>query len=451
VNHCVSISGWVPTLGVDIPFSTGESFGVWGQGCPQVSPFLLAETQTHSRKVGVDYRPESVVKQKEDSLARRRFQEGSLTLRGTRNPKWHGRWLEDVLLPDGSTNRIHRSAIVGTKKDFPTKKLAQRELRRLIEASGVNGLDYKPKPTATFSEFAERWKRDIMSKHARSTQAAEKADLKAWDKIIGQLPIREISEELLQRIITTWETASGDDAVGAKTIKNRVGTLRLVMKKAKKWGYVSTNPALDLELPTWDKPEQPHFSVEDVRNIIKESDPPYNLVWWLIFETHIRRGEVCALDVGHIDLNNCIITVRRSCWGSVLKNTKSKKARKFSFSPELAMALRPLIEGRKPDDPLFLSPEGRRLNPDNFVKRALKPVLEKLGLEGGTHAFRHGAATLMDELNVPMKVRQSRLGHVDPETTLNYSHIVGEDDRKLAASIGKLFAQVYASCANAAA
>ena len=43
-------------------------------------------------------------------------------------------------------------------------------------------------------------------------------------------------------IITKWENATGDDAVGAKTIKNRVGTLRLVMKKAKKWGYISVNP-----------------------------------------------------------------------------------------------------------------------------------------------------------------------------------------------------------------
>jgi hypothetical protein len=56
-------------------------------------------------------------------------------------------------------------------------------------------------------------------------------------------------------IVTKWEDVSGDDAVGAKTIKNRVATLRLVMKKAKKWGYISVNPVLDLELPTWDKPE----------------------------------------------------------------------------------------------------------------------------------------------------------------------------------------------------
>lgn len=449
MEQCILISGSIPTPNMGVLLST-VPFGVYGEVCPQGRPTLIAGTQTGLGKNGVDYRPELLGKQKEGSLSRRRFQEGSLILRGKRNPKWSGRWLEDVVLPDGTIERIHKSAIVGTKKDFPTQKLAKRELRRLIEAAGVNGLDYKPKPNATFSEFAERWKRDIMSKHALSTQASEKSDLKAWHPLIGHLPVRDITEELLQRIITKWEDATGDD-VGAKTIKNRVGTLRLVMKKAKKWGYISANPVLDLELPVWDKTEQPHFSVEDVRCIIKEADYPYNLVWWLVFETHIRRGEVCALDVKHVDLNNCIITVRRSRWGSNLKNTKSKKPRKFSFSAELAEALKPLVEGRNPDEPLFLTPKGERLHPDNFVKRELKPVLEKLGLEGGTHAFRHGAATLMDELNVPMKIRQSRLGHVDPETTLNYSHIVGEDDRKFSASIGKLFAQVYASSAIASA
>lgn len=48
------------------------------------------------------------------------------------------------------------------------------------------------------------------------------------------------------------------------------------MKKVKKWSYISVNPALDLELPEWDKAEQPHFSVEDVRRIegIKSSLQP---------------------------------------------------------------------------------------------------------------------------------------------------------------------------------
>src|ERR1700693_970628 len=59
----------------------------------------------------------------------------------------------------------------------------------------------------------------------------------------------------------------------------------------------------------------------------------------------------------------------------------------------------------------FLSTEGRRLHPDNFIKRRLKPILKKLGLDGAAHAFRHGKASLLDHPHAPMKGRQDRLGH----------------------------------------
>ena len=79
-----------------------------------------------------------------------------------------------------------------------------------------------------------------------------------------------------------------------------------------------------------------------------------------------------------------------------------------------------------------------RLEPDNFVKRALKPVLKESGLDGGAHAFRHGNATLLDSLHVPMAVRQERLGHVDAKTTMGYTHLVTVDDVRVAGELGAL-------------
>ena len=52
----------------------------------------------------------------------------------------------------------------------------------------------------------------------------------------------------------------------------------------------------------------------------------------------------------------------------------------FPISSKLAERLHPLIEGRTPDAPLFLTAMGKRLEPDNFVKRHLTPLLRKLGL-----------------------------------------------------------------------
>jgi integrase len=121
----------------------------------------------------------------------------------------------------------------------------------------------------------------------------------------------------------------------------------------------------------------------------------------------------------------------------------------FSLSAPLTERLREVIGERGPNEPLFLTPRfqtskakkwigGVRLHPDNFVKRQLKPILERLKLDGATHAFRHGNATALDRLNVPMKVRQGRLGHVDRRTTLDYTHLVAEDDRRAAERLGKI-------------
>ena len=110
----------------------------------------------------------------------------------------------------------------------------------------------------------------------------------------------------------------------------------------------------------------------------------------------------------------------------------------FSFSPSMAEQLRPFVEGRGANEPLFLSKMGKRLEPDNFVKRHLKPVLRKLGLNGGAHAFRHGNATLLDSLHAPMAVRQERLGHVDEKTTMDYTHVVSADDVRVAGELGAL-------------
>ena len=50
-----------------------------------------------------------------------------------------------------------------------------------------------------------------------------------------------------------------------------------------------------------------------------------------------------------------------------------------------------------------------------------------------------GNATAQDRLHTPMKVRQARLGHVSPETTMDYTHMIGDDDRRLVEQLDDLF------------
>ncbi|MGA3212051.1 MAG: site-specific integrase [Terriglobales bacterium] len=124
------------------------------------------------------------------------------------------------------------------------------------------------------------------------------------------------------------------------------------------------------------------------------------------------------------------------------------KKRVFTLSSGLIEQLKPFVAGRAEKEPLFLTPVritkkgkkigGTRLEPDNFVKRHLKPILDELGLKGGAHAFRHGNATLLDSLHVPLAVRQERLGHVGSRTTMDYTHLVSADDVCAATKLGAL-------------
>ena len=53
----------------------------------------------------------------------------------------------------------------------------------------------------------------------------------------------------------------------------------------------------------------------------------------------------------------------------------------------------------------------------------------------------------MDRGHIPIKTRQSRLGHADVRQLLGtrhrggYTHVIGEDDRRAAAMFGAIFSQ----------
>jgi len=328
--------------------------------------------------------------------------------------------------------RRHKSEVLGSLKEYPTKRLAQRELDARV--SVVNSPTYRARPTASFRDLAERWKLLVMPNHEDSTQRSEKSDIKAWTDAIGAVLVKDIDCELIQAVVTGWKKSRS-----VKTIRNRVATFRLIWDKAKAWRYVAHTAYEGLDLPDYVREEQPSFTADEVKRIIAASKAPYDTIWRLVAETGIRRGEVCGLNVGDVDLANHVITVKRSVSKKrKLKSPKNGKARVFALSPQLADKLGRYAGGRSAEEPLFLSKQGKRLEPDNFVKRHLKPILKRLGLEGAAHAFRHGNATLLDSLRVSMKVRQDRLGHADPKTTMLYTHSVSADDVSTAEQLGAL-------------
>jgi hypothetical protein len=144
-----------------------------------------------------------------------------------------------------------------------------------------------------------------------------------------------------------------------------------------------------------------------------------------------------------IDVENRVVRVRQSVWRGRVQSPKTANAlREFAISEPLAERLSSILLARDGDSVrlLWKSSKGTPWDANLIVKRKLHPILQKLGIaRTGLHAFRHGNATILDRNHVPIKLRQTRLGHSDTRMAIGrYAHVVGEDDRKIASTLGEL-------------
>jgi integrase len=368
------------------------------------------------------------------NLARRRFQKGRVFLRG-KNPVWVGRWREDEKIEDGRIRRVERSEVLGSKSDFPTKRLAFRELEKRLCV--VNDPRYRARPTATFAEFASRWESLVLTQHKPSTQATIRSHLrKHLNPFFGRWQMREIGPEEVQRFVSSVK-------VSGKTAKNLFATIQMLWKSARAWDYVAHDAVSDVVLPKRHRVSRRFYSIEEIQRILAAATEPLYTFYWLAAEAGMRAGELCGLRVDDFDFERRLVAVRQSVWRGKFQSPKSENAvRCFALSPRLLAHIVDFLKRWKPNERrlLFATHNGTPWDANLLVKRKLCPLLDSLGIErGGLHAFRHANSTLMDRLGVPLKVRQERLGHSDPSLTLGvYTHVVSGDDARIAEQLDAL-------------
>src|SRR5438445_9791727 len=92
---------------------------------------------------------------KETAVARRRYQIGSLAVRGKRRKVWVARWREDIKNPDGTLGRIRRAEVLGN-----VSELSKREALRIMESKlkPINEGRHRPVSTITLEQFIrQQW------------------------------------------------------------------------------------------------------------------------------------------------------------------------------------------------------------------------------------------------------------------------------------------------------
>ncbi len=366
-------------------------------------------------------------------MARKRYQNGQLW---QENGVWLARWREDVVV-GGIRKRIRPQEAIGTLKDYPTKRLAQRALADRI--SHVNKITYRAMPTARFKDFADNWEKKVLSQFGDSTAINYRTHVrKHLLPFFGEFAMREITPELAQSFVSS-------SAAAPKTTRNICVTLQSMWSTARAWGYTSADVMDGVVLPARKRVQRFFFSQREVQSILSSAAEPHRTFYGLAAETGLRAGELCGLSADDLDLERGLLQVRQSAWRGKLGDPKTEQSvRVVELSPQACQHLKTFLKSWHPNEHrlLFATHNGTPWDQNMLLKRQFRPLLARLKIEvpkgNGFHAFRHANATLMSSFGASLKLRQQRLGHVDgsPVTETVYTHVISEDGRRIARQLG---------------
>ena len=359
----------------------------------------------------------------EEKLARRRFQKGQLLLLQQR---WSMRFYEDVF-ENGERRRHRVQKFLGTLKEFPTKRLAMREMKAALDA--VNSLAYRPRSTTTSREFAKQW---VEKCRTRKRRPIKPSTLCNWESILDNhlLPVLGSTalssvDNLAMKVLVGGLVRRG---LSPQTVKNIVQVAKLVKASAvdengnelypTKWNH----EFIDLPEVVETKQRKPSFLGEQVTKIVKAANGRLQMACILLAASGVRAGELLALEIRHFDGSS--IEVEQDVWGGKVQDPKTPNARRtIDLHPDVAELLKQFM-GDRTAGFTFQTSSGKSLTQTNLLKRELHPILATLEIpKRGFHSFRRFRNTHLRNSICPDGLLKFWMGHASKDMSDLYDRV----------------------------
>jgi integrase len=234
-----------------------------------------------------------------------------------------------------------------------------------------------------------------------------------------------------------------DAGCSAASVHKMHETLHKALKQAVRWGYMTKNPADDVDAPRVHTEEvHPLTQEEACRFLEAVRGDRLEALYVVALHTGLRQGELLALRWEDLDLEAHTLQVRRTVTKDggklAVGPTKTAKGRRtVKLTKDAAASLRghltrqleeiDVLGDHFQDQGLvFCTSKGTLINPTNLRKRSFAPLLVRAGLPHITfHQLRHTAATILLLKNVNPKIVSEMLGHASIAITLDtYSHVL---------------------------
>lgn len=352
--------------------------------------------------------------------------EGSIYKRNT------GRWAAQVYvtLANGGKKRVcvTDKTREGVKAKLQT--ITDRERLRLP-------YDEKDRTVAAYLDY---WMREVQANRIRATTATTYKVMinKHINPVLGNHKLRNLSVPDLRRALNYLRERGCSERIVLECLRILSACLNCAMREE----LVFRNVAQIVEKPKYTPKQNTIWTQEQATLFLGTvQNHPHYIAFLLFLIYGMRRGEVLGLRWSDIDFGGATIHVRQQIGrvngAIVARDVKTKNSsRELPLGPVVRAAL--LAHAYKngiappPFNPhiefstqgtVVTSKVGTPLDPDNLT-RCFARLVKKSGLPRiKIHDTRHTAATILKDLDTPVKDAQSLLGHADPSTTLKiYQH-----------------------------
>ena len=345
-----------------------------------------------------------------------------------------GMWVARV---EGPTSQlVERTAEFETAKNWLSKTLGEVENGTYKEDAVKN---------RTLKDQVKVWR----SRKVRATART----LKRYDTSLNNQILPYLGEMRIAAISTSdvsnWVAKLVQDGHGASSVAKAVALLKQIMKAAHNDELIRRNPVVEIEIPTVVPKDQKALTLVELKNLT-DACPDHRALILVLGLMGLRISEATALQVKDVDILEAKLSVQRSHthgadYKRIVSTTKTKKKRVIDIPKPVLNALKPLVEGRKAKEFVFLGPKGLgAINYTWFRNTIFMPAIASLGLEDvGIHNLRHTAASLLISQGAQITTVSKILGHASIVQTLKtYGHYYPSDMQDSLFGLGAAFEEI---------
>lgn len=330
---------------------------------------------------------------------------------------------------------------------------------KAVRAADIERGEFHDDSKILFGEYALEWVARYQGTRrgfSERTREEYRRDLKAYAiPRLGKRRISQVSPSDIARFIA-WlseqpadrgrpKRGEQDDDEPAKllsdaSIRRILAPVRSCLATARREGLIRHNPARDAAIPNRrrvveDDERVKALTAAELARLLASVDERHRVLLELLASTGLRIGEALALRWRDVDLGaRPAVRVRRAFdnRGREVPPKSRHGRRRVPLSPSIAAEMRlcqAQTDWARPDDLVFCTGAGARLDPDNLRRRALTPAMRAAGVNPplGFHALRHTFASMHVARGTNVVQLARLLGHHSAAFTLSvYAHLMDE-------------------------